>query len=99
MHPLPIGSVIKLKDSDKYIMITGWFQYDENKSNWDYSGCLYPQGIIEPNNILFNKEIIDHILFLGYQETIQMNYREMVLDYMKENFPDWDSTKNKINLN
>ena len=43
---LPIGSVVKLKDGQKRLMITGFLPIEQNekgeKNVWDYSGCLYP---------------------------------------------------------
>ena len=47
---LPIGIVVKLKNGQKRLMITGFLQMeqDENgqKNIWDYSGCLYPEGML-----------------------------------------------------
>ena len=47
---LPIGSVVKLKNGQKRLMITGFLQMEQGedgkKNIWDYSGCLYPEGML-----------------------------------------------------
>ena len=47
---LPIGSVVKLKNGQKRLMITGFLQMEQDekgqKNIWDYSGCLYPEGML-----------------------------------------------------
>lgn len=93
MDLLPIGSVVKLYDYEEYIMITGWFQKDENNTNWDYCGCLYPVGMVEPGAFLFNREGIELTLFLGYQDHIQLGYKMEMEEYISKNFSDWDDHK------
>ena len=45
---LPIGSIVKLKNKDVLIMVTGYYsvEYEENVMIYDYSGCLYPEGLM-----------------------------------------------------
>ena len=67
---LPIGSVVKLKNGQKRLMITGFLQMeqDENgeKNIWDYSGCLYPEGMLTSEaNYVFNHSQIEEIHFIG----------------------------------
>ncbi len=67
---LPIGSVVLLKDSQKRIMIVGvkQKQVDSDKV-WDYSACLFPEGIIDPDRLfLFDNEQIERLYFIGYQD-------------------------------
>ena len=67
---LPIGSVVLLKDSQKRIMIVGvkQKQVDSDKV-WDYSACLYPEGILEPDKLfLFDAEQIERLYFIGLQD-------------------------------
>ena len=51
---LPIGSVVRLKKGKKRLMITGFLPIEHNekgeKNVWDYSACLYPEGVITPTN-------------------------------------------------
>ena len=67
---LPIGSVVLLKDSQKRIMIVGvkQKQVDSDKV-WDYSACLYPEGILNPDKLfLFDSEQIERLYFIGLQD-------------------------------
>ena len=49
---LPIGSVVLLKESQKRIMIVGVKQKQANSDKvWDYSACLYPEGILDPEKL------------------------------------------------
>ena len=42
---LPIGTVVYLKDGKKPLMIIGFCAMSDSKV-FDYSGCLYPEGVI-----------------------------------------------------
>ncbi len=68
---LPIGSVVLLKDSKKRIMIVGVKQKQEGTEKvWDYSACLYPEGILDPDRLfLFDTEQIERLYFLGFQDS------------------------------
>jgi hypothetical protein len=65
---LPIGTVVMLKGGRKELMITGYLVSEEGKQEvYDYSGCLYPEGIISSNqNAVFNHDQIQEILFKGF---------------------------------
>ena len=66
---LPVGSVVLLKNATKEVMITGFYTVSEKDPSkiYDYSACLYPEGIVNSNeNLLFNHDQIEKILFLGY---------------------------------
>ena len=65
---LPVGSVVLLKDSDKRLMIYGILQQEGNEEKiYDYIGVPYPEGFIDIETcFLFDEELIDQILFLGY---------------------------------
>lgn len=67
---LPIGSVVLLKNSKKRVMIVGVQQKQFNTTKiWDYSGCLYPEGIIDPDRLfLFDASQIERLYFVGYQD-------------------------------
>ena len=65
---LPIGSVVLLKDNSKKFMITGFCIKPEESVDkmFDYSGCLYPEGILSSHqNILFNHDQIEKICYMG----------------------------------
>lgn len=67
---LPIGSVVLLKESQKRIMIVGVKQKQVGSEKvWDYSACLYPEGILDPDKLyLFDNEQIERLYFVGLQD-------------------------------
>ena len=67
---LPIGSVVLLKESQKRIMIVGVKQKEVNSDKvWDYSACLYPEGILDPDKLyLFDADQIERLYFVGLQD-------------------------------
>lgn len=88
---LPIGTVVLLKDGKKRIMITGFCCYgdkEENKKIFDYSGCIYPEGVISSNKVLlFNHDQIAQIYYLGYADEEEKKFKEKlksVIDKLKE---------------
>lgn len=77
---LPIGSIVLLKEVQKRIMIVGRVvtRTGEDRIN-DYVGCLYPEGIIDPNNMFFfNHEMIEKVYFIGFQDAEELEFRENV---------------------
>lgn len=74
---LPIGSVVILKNAKMKLMITGYIQIslkDKNKV-YDYSGCLFPEGIIRTDkSLLFDHNQIDKIYFKGYENEEQKEF-------------------------
>ncbi len=67
---LPIGSICTLKGKNKKYMITGYYSIDFNGNLLikDYSGCVYPEGYLLPNQIInFNHSDIQKIDFMGYK--------------------------------
>ena len=83
---LPIGSVVLLKGSKKRLMITGFCIKDKDKDiMYDYCGCLYPEGVIEPQKIaLFNHEQIVKIYFIGLEDSSEIEFKKNLLNVMKQ---------------
>ncbi|ADZ85433.1 DUF4176 domain-containing protein [Cellulosilyticum lentocellum] len=86
---LPIGSVVLLKDSKKRLMIQGRIQKIKGTNEiWDYSGCYYPEGNINPeSSYLFNHDQIERVYFIGFQdeEEIQLQaYLQQRLPQIRE---------------
>ena len=79
---LPIGTVVLLKNSERKIMIIGLLQIDGSNNasiTYDYSGVLYPEGLIDPKkNYLFNKEQIERIYFVGYHNEEQDKLQQAI---------------------
>lgn len=74
---LPIGTVVMLNNAKKGVMITGYCAIDgkelTDKDNfeidkmYDYSGCLWPEGIVKSDQmLLFNHDQIKQIIYIGY---------------------------------
>ena len=85
---LPIGSVVLLKDSQKRIMIVGVKQKQaDTEKIWDYSACLYPEGILDPDKLfLFDSEQIERLYFIGLQDGEGLAFLNMLnhMDDQKE---------------
>ena len=51
---LPIGTIVMLKGGKKRVMICGFLSINQDTPEkvYDYSGCLYPEGVISTNQTL-----------------------------------------------
>ena len=107
---LPIGSVIKLKNNNKSIMITGYYsvEYANDLEIYDYSGCAYPEGVmIKSSCCSFNQSDIKEVLFEGYKtdeyKTLTNGLNEIDEEIMTGGEPqeivldELDSNKEKVN--
>jgi len=69
---LPLGSIVKIKGSNKKIMIIGNLvtckKPKEDKIKlFDYVGCFYPEGISQMEmNIYFYDDEVEEIFSFGY---------------------------------
>ena len=96
---LPIGTVVMLKGGSKRVMITGFCVSTENQKNkvWDYSGCMYPEGIISHAQILlFDHEQIVEVFHMGLvddEETTFKQRLEQILDNKATNKSSKGTTK------
>ena len=73
---LPIGSVVVLNGGEMKVMITGRQQIrTTDNTEFDYVGCIYPDGVDGENVLLFNAEDIVLVLFIGYQDLDELNYK------------------------
>ena len=76
---LPIGSVVLLKNAKKRLMITGFCAQPDNDESkiYDYSGCIYPQGIISTDAMaVFNHDDIETIYNVGYIDNEEIAFKE-----------------------
>lgn len=83
---LPIGTVCRLKDGEKELMIIGFCvsEKDEDKM-YDYLGCLYPEGHIGNDiNFLFDHEQIEEILYTGLINDKEKEFKTKLREYIKE---------------
>lgn len=67
---LPIGSVVRLQEATKKLMIYGIKQTDADTGiEYDYVGVLYPEGNLgEKTQFLFQHEHIEEVIFKGYND-------------------------------
>ncbi len=74
---LPIGTVVLLKNGSKKLMIYGRRQsrVTDVEREYDYIGCLYPEGNIDENYMyLFDHESIDQVIYRGYSDAEEEAY-------------------------
>jgi hypothetical protein len=83
---LPIGSVVILKGNERYLMICGRIVCTEdNDKIFDYVGCPYPEGIAKSDNmIFFDRDAVDSVVFIGFQDQQEIDYRTEILDQLGE---------------
>ena len=76
---LPIGTVVMLKGGKKRLMITGFCSManDNKEVMYDYSGCLFPEGVLSSNETaLFNHDQIAQIYYLGLSDEEEKKFKE-----------------------
>ena len=71
---LPIGTVVLLQNGTKKVMINGYCPVTDGKI-YDYSGVLYPEGVVDPTkSLIFNHNQIGQIFYMGYQDEEQKEF-------------------------
>ncbi len=83
---LPIGSVVLLKGGQKRLMIVGRIQTDvATGTTYDYSGCYYPEGMINSKELfMFNNDNIQKLFFIGFQDEEEIEFRKVIDQHLKE---------------
>ena len=84
---LPIGSIVRLQNGQKRLMITGVLQSkeDELDKQYDYLGILYPEGHIGGDfQYLFNHEDLDQIVFRGYEDPERQAFLEKLANFYQQ---------------
>lgn len=84
---LPIGTVVMLKDGKKRVMITGFCTVpnDDKEKIYDYSGCLFPEGIItSEQTMVFNHDQIEKIYHLGLMDDEEKEFKNKLEQIMKD---------------
>ena len=79
---LPIGTVVLLKGGKKRLMITGFCSFDEEKKDkaYDYTGSLYPEGIISSKQMaLFNHNQIEKVFYLGLRDEEEQKFKQKLV--------------------
>ena len=83
---LPIGSVVLLKNGKKRLMITGFCVIpNDSKEEYDYSGCLYPEGIITSDEIaVFNHNQIAKVYSAGYSDDEEKEFKKNLKEMLEK---------------
>ncbi|MBQ8132334.1 MAG: DUF4176 domain-containing protein [Bacilli bacterium] len=83
---LPLGSVLRLKGAKQNVVVIGYAVVEEGDVKvWDYLGCPYPTGVISSDqNLLFNIEEIDRVIFFGYSAEEDKKYRSALVQNLKK---------------
>lgn len=88
---LPIGSIVKIKESDAYLMIIG-YDYPKEDKVFDYVAVIHLAGIgfIPANSdtdlVVFNRSSIEEVSFIGYMDREarkKLKYMEMMKEGKK----------------
>ena len=84
---LPIGTGVRLKGGQKRAMITGFcITPDEDKTKaYDYSGCIYPEGVIKSNQVLlFDHNQIEKIYHLGLIDEEEKTFKNKLKEIISQ---------------
>ena len=68
---LPIGSIVRLKNGERRLMIFGLLQRERENPDqvYDYVAVPYPEGLQDIRlNVCFNHGDIEEIVFRGYED-------------------------------
>ncbi|MEV5109025.1 DUF4176 domain-containing protein [Bacillus sp. LBA3-1-1.1] len=81
MELFPIGSVVKLKDLNRPVMIIGRMVISADKRDFDYVGVLYPVGYLGDEKVLcFNHDKIVEEIHRGYLNESELVLRERLVE-------------------
>ena len=77
---LPIGSVVKLKDVEKFVLIFGRFQIQASSQRiYDYVRVPYPEGNITSDyNVFFNRNMIQSVEHFGMKSIVEDKMRKKI---------------------
>ena len=95
---LPIGTVCRLKNGQKDVMIMGFCPMVQERCNemFDYSGCLYPEGVITSEiNMVFNNSQIEKIVYMGLINEEEKEFKKKLIEELKK----YDESPNIENQN
>ncbi|WP_018932444.1 DUF4176 domain-containing protein [Gracilibacillus lacisalsi] len=85
---LPIGSIVYLNEGTSKLMVLNRgpiIEIEGENQMFDYSGCLYPQGLVPDNVFYFNHENIDQVVFEGFQDEEEERFQKLFNDWKVEN--------------
>lgn len=76
----PLGSVVRLKNGTKRIMICGRLQMRQSDQKiFDYCACYYPEGILDPEELfLFQHKDIEELCFKGFEDQEEERIQQFI---------------------
>lgn len=81
---LPVGTVLLLKGGKKRVMIIGLCP-SSNNVIYDYAGCLFPEGVLDPEkSLIFNHNQIEQVFHMGLQDEEQKQFDFKVKEELKK---------------
>lgn len=83
---LPIGSVVKIRDTEKRMMIIGRAQRKEGEEELhDYCSVHFPEGFLDADHLIFHEHSdIEYIFRVGYINESEMDLEERLEKYLFE---------------
>ena len=84
---LPIGTVVLLKGGRKRVMITGFCvsRKENPEEMWDYSGCIYPEGIFSSDNVLmFDHTQITEVFHIGLIDDEEKEFKNKLKEEVEK---------------
>ena len=74
---LPIGTIVKLKEIDKFAMISGYYPVSSTQEGnvRDYSAFPFPEGMVDNDKVIqFDNDAVERIIVMGYQDEYQIGF-------------------------
>ncbi len=72
---LPIGTVIMIKGGTKKVMIIGYCPVTPDNKQFDYSGCMWPEGSLSSDKtLMFNHDQIEFVYYKGLSDGEQQAF-------------------------
>ena len=83
---LPVGSVVRLQGGKMNVMVIGFTPVEKGKDKiWDYLGAMWPAGVISSDrNLLFNHDQIERVIYKGYSDDVELEFRNKLEKAIKE---------------
>lgn len=98
---LPLGTVVLLNGGEKRVMITGFVSMspDTGERVFDYSGCLFPEGFYDYNEVLvFDHHQIAKVFHKGLVDEEELNFKKNLVESVsKLNIPQVDTQNSTPN--
>ena len=81
---LPVGSVVKIKDSEKALAIIG-ILVNNDGIKYDYIAVPSPEGYIDAEHMyVFNHEDVEKVDFLGYMNSEFQIFRRYLVESLEK---------------